>query len=385
MKIAIVGLYPKDPDRIRGGVEAVTLRLSRGLARRDGTEVHVVVSEPDREIGEHVTDEGVTVHSVGSPRRFGNVTFQRPARALIAQALRRIAPDVVHAHSAHREALGAVESGLPAVVTIHGLIEREIALETKFARRWRGVFRRRVMDLAFEKMRNAIVLGPLVQEHYRKELAHARVWVIENPVDDLFFTAEGPAQPDTLIYSGYLIPRKGIRNLLNALDIVRRKRPAARLRLAGLAPLPDYEGQVHDHVKKLGLEDAVDFLGSLSPAQLAAEYAGAAGMLLVSKQETLPVAIQEAMAAGLPVIASPVGGVPHLVDDGGNGFLVPWGDPEQLADRWLQLLEDDALRERLGASARRTAEERFRLDRVCERTLEVYREVIAGHGSGAPA
>jgi glycosyltransferase involved in cell wall biosynthesis len=148
--------------------------------------------------------------------------------------------------------------------------------------------------------------------------------------------------------------------------------------------MPDYERLVHQAVEELRLGDAVDFLGALAPADLAGEYASAAAMLLVSKQETLPVSIQEAMAAGLPVIASPVGGVPHLVRDGENGFLVPWGDPELLARRILELLEDPERAGVMGAAARRHAGERFRLESVCARTLDVYREVIAASGAAAP-
>jgi glycosyltransferase involved in cell wall biosynthesis len=86
------------------------------------------------------------------------------------------------------------------------------------------------------------------------------------------------------------------------------------------------------------------------------------------------------MAVGRPVIASPVGGVPHLVADGDNGFLVPHGDPPALAARMLELLGDPALRARFGRRARALAEERFRLDAVCRRTLDVYRAVAAGDG-----
>jgi glycosyltransferase involved in cell wall biosynthesis len=130
-------------------------------------------------------------------------------------------------------------------------------------------------------------------------------------------------------------------------------------------------------VARLGLEDAVRFLGPVAPEELAGEYARAACLVLVSRQETLPVAVQEAMAVGLPVIASPVGGVPHLVREGETGFLVPHGDPAALAERMVRLLRDGELRRRMGSVGRSVAEERFRLEDVCRRTLDVYREVLA--------
>jgi len=383
MKVAIVGKYPRRPEHLRGGVEAVTLRLTEGLARMPDVEVHVVVSESDREPGTTRTASGVLVHSIGGARRLGNVLFQLPDRRRIATALRELRPDVVHAHSVQREALGAVESGLPAVVTIHGILEREIALEKRLGKRARGVFRRGLIGHAFSRVRNVIVLSPAVAEHYRRRLAHARVWTIENPVDDLFFDQDLEPDPDTALFSGLLIPRKGVRNLLEAFRIVREQCPRARLRVAGMAPMADYEHEVHETLSRLGQRDAVTFLGQLAPAELAVEYARAAFLVLVSKQETLPVAIQEAMAVGRPVIASPVGGIPDLVHDGDSGYLVPYGDPAALAARMRELLDDADRRASLGARARAVAEERFRVESVCRRTLDVYREVIARHRSGS--
>jgi glycosyltransferase involved in cell wall biosynthesis len=174
-----------------------------------------------------------------------------------------------------------------------------------------------------------------------------------------------------------------VRNLLEAFRLARDRAPEARLRFAGLATIPEYEAAVHETVRRLGLEDAVEFLGALPPARLAAEYARCVFLALVSRQETLPVAIQEAMAVGRPVVASPVGGVPHLVREGENGFLVPWGDPERLATRFVELLRDRELRDRLGAAARRLAEEKFRLESVCRRTMDVYRDVVARHAAEA--
>jgi glycosyltransferase involved in cell wall biosynthesis len=380
LRVAIVGIYPRDPKVLRGGVEAVTLRLSQGLARTPGVdEVHVVVCEAGRPIGTSRPAPNLTVHSIGGSRRFGNLLFSRPDRRRIARALRHLAPDVVHAHSAHREALGAIESGLPTVVTIHGILEVEIGLERSLRRRFRNLFRRRLVASALRRLSAAILLSPTVEEHYRETLAHASTWVIENPVADRFFRTRAETEPHALLFSGLLIPRKGLRNLLAAVDLARREVPDVRLRLAGMATVPEYEAELRRVVRERGLESHVEFLGGLSPEALTAEVARCAALVLVSKQETLPVAIQEAMAAGKPVVASPVGGVPTLVRDGETGLLVRHGDPEALAAKLVRILSDEAFRERLGGRARQIAEERFTLESVCRRTVEVYETVIERH------
>lgn len=380
MKLAIVGQYPRDPTRLRGGVEAVTLRLSQGLAARDDVDVHMVVAEAGRAEGVTEQPDGVTLHSIGGTKSFGNFTFQLQDRRRIAAYLRRLAPDLVHAHSAHREALGSIESGLPVVVTVHGLIEEEIKLEKSLGKRFRGFFRHKVVNDAFRKMQNVILLSPSVAEHYTRKLAHARTWVVENPVHDRFFEATDPVDPATILYAGLLIPRKGIPNLLEAAAIARRTVPELRIRLAGQATHPEHESEIRTTIQQLGLQDAVTLLGAVAPDDLAREVRRATAFALVSKQETLPVAILEAMAAGTPVVASPVGGVPEVVRDDENGYLVPWGDPEMLADRFVALVAKPDLRARLGNHARKLAEERFTLHAVSERHVEIYREVLAQAG-----
>ncbi len=378
MKVAIVGIYPQNEDRIRGGVEAVTLALSRGLAAMEGIEVHVVVCDATRPTGDISPAPGLHVHSIGGAKRFGNILLGIPDRQRIARALRGIAPDVVHAHSADRSALGAMESGFPTVVTIHGIIEMETSLESNAAGKLRGLLRNMITAEALRKMKNVILLSPYVAEYYAKQLAGRRTWTIENPVDERFFALRRDVRPGTLLHSGLLIPRKGIRNLLEALHLASHDAPGIRLRLAGASTIPEYRRKIDDTISWFNLTDRVDFLGGLSPAEVAEELSRAAALVMVSRQETLPVAIQEAMAAGVPVIASPVGGIPMIVREGETGYLVEYGDAKALAKRMVEIVTDDEVRLRMGTRGREIAKERFTLESVCQRTVAVYREVIAG-------
>jgi glycosyltransferase involved in cell wall biosynthesis len=98
--------------------------------------------------------------------------------------------------------------------------------------------------------------------------------------------------------------------------------------------------------------------------------------VLSSRAEGLPISILEAMAAGLPVVATRVGGIPELVVDGETGFLVPAGDAPARADALRRLVEDPALRERLGAAGRRRAEELFDLPRFRQEHVELYDRLL---------
>jgi glycosyltransferase involved in cell wall biosynthesis len=133
---------------------------------------------------------------------------------------------------------------------------------------------------------------------------------------------------------------------------------------------------VSERVRVLGLEDRVELLGSLPAERLQAEYQRAAVFVLPSAQETSPLVIAEAMAAGVPVVATRAGGVAHLVEEGQTGFLVDVGDTNALAQRLAKLLGDERGRRAFALAARRRAE-RFRPAAVAERVRAVYEEAVA--------
>ncbi|QIA26691.1 glycosyltransferase family 4 protein [Thermaerobacter sp. PB12/4term] len=128
--------------------------------------------------------------------------------------------------------------------------------------------------------------------------------------------------------------------------------------------------------RTLGIGHRVRFLGAQPDGAGAVQDAAVA--VLCSQREGLPLAVLEAMAAGVPVVASAVGGVPEAVRPGVTGYLVPPGDPAALAHCLRLLLADPILRQRMGAAARARYESRFTVDRMVEATLAVYRRVCGG-------
>ena len=124
---------------------------------------------------------------------------------------------------------------------------------------------------------------------------------------------------------------------------------------------------------QLGLGGRVEFTGWLEAERARATLAAATIFVLPSFVEGMPMALLEAMALGLPVIATPVGGVPEIVTHQVDGLLVPPGDVDALAAAIARLMSEPALRERLGRAARETAAQRFSLDSAVERLLGIYR------------
>jgi glycosyltransferase involved in cell wall biosynthesis len=127
---------------------------------------------------------------------------------------------------------------------------------------------------------------------------------------------------------------------------------------------------------ELELQDLVRFLGRVDESKLMDCYAAADVFALPSASEAQGIVALEAMACGLPVVASAVGGLPGTVKHGDTGYLVRSGDVAAVSDRLRDLLLDDARRAAFGAAAREAVEREFTWQRAIEATIEVYREVL---------
>jgi glycosyltransferase involved in cell wall biosynthesis len=203
-----------------------------------------------------------------------------------------------------------------------------------------------------------------------------RIEITWNGVDPHLFCLDthNSADPNRLLYVGRLAPGKGLRDLVQALELVILQYPEVRISLAGDGPL---RGEITSLIKRSGLEENMKLLGHVdSRERLCALYQRAWGLILSSRHESLPTVILEAMACGTPVIATRVGSVMDVISDGVSGILVPPRAPEQMAEAICRLLGDAALRARLGATARHTVEERFSWQAVGSNYLRCYQTLL---------
>jgi glycosyltransferase involved in cell wall biosynthesis len=167
-----------------------------------------------------------------------------------------------------------------------------------------------------------------------------------------------------------LVPHKGQRHLVEAAAIVVRQVPDARFVIAGEGELREaLERQVREH----HLEKHV-FLAGFRPDVLSVHKAFDI-FVMSSVTEGLGTSVLDAMAAGKPVVGTTAGGIPESVVDGETGLLVAPRDPQGLASAIVRLLNDEALRRRMGAAGLARAREKFSAERMVQETLRVYRRV----------
>jgi glycosyltransferase involved in cell wall biosynthesis len=183
---------------------------------------------------------------------------------------------------------------------------------------------------------------------------------IPNGVDTARFSPAAPAVRERceLLFTGRLAPQKGVDVLLNALTKVCG---AWRLRIAGDGPERERLAALSKH---LGIAKQVEFLGWAQRDELPALYRSADIFVFPSYDEGMPNVVLEALASGLPVVATRIAGNDQLVAHGENGMLVPTGDAGAFAEALLPLMQDTELRKKMGVRSRAIAVEQFSWERA---------------------
>lgn len=181
--------------------------------------------------------------------------------------------------------------------------------------------------------------------------------------------------PDAVViaFMGRLGARKGVYDLLEAFELLAKEVTAARLVLGGDGDVENVKAVV----EKKSLDKHVSVLGWVSGDRKIEVFRKADIYVLPSYNEGLPGSILEAMAAGAPIVSTPVGGIPEAVIDGTNGFLVQPGDIKSLHQKLLILCTDRALRERMGRESKRLIEEKFDIRRIVEDLVDCYQQMLA--------
>jgi D-inositol-3-phosphate glycosyltransferase len=373
-----------------GGQNVHVAALSAALARQ-GAEVVVHTRRDDPALPERVAvAPGVTVEHVdaGPPVPIPKdelLPHLDELAARLRQSWRADPPDVVHAHF-WMSGLAALTAGrplgLPVVQTFHalGVVKRRYqgARDTSPPTRLRDE-----RFLARQADRIVATCSDEVFELVRMGADLRRITVVPCGVDLGLFRPDGPAEPrdpgrSRLLVVSRLVERKGSGSVITALAelpetelVVAGGPPARRLaedpearRLAALA-------------ERLGMAGRVRFRGQVAPGDLPALYRSADLVVCVPWYEPFGIVPLEAMACGVPVVASAVGGLVDSVVDGVAGVHVPPRRPDLLASVLAGLLADPARRAALGAAGARRALRRYRWDRIARGTLDVYAGLTA--------
>jgi glycosyltransferase involved in cell wall biosynthesis len=290
----------------------------------------------------------------------------------------------VHTHLLHADLYGLPAArwvGVPAVRSIHRtvgrrgyrslermvgpLASRTIAISEEVAR-----FTREARVASLDRVRvvpYGIDASPFAMSDEERGLARQELGV-------------GPDEVAVGIASR-LVPGKGHTFLIDALAVAQPEAPPIRLRIAGDGPL---RAELEQHARRLA-PGVARFMGHVVDVS---RFMAACDVLVFPTfpafGEGFGLAALEALAAGCPVVATPVGSMPEMVVDGVTGLLVPPGDVPRLAGALVHLAGNPVLRRTLGANAARRARTDFGVEPMVDATLRIYEEVLSGHAGVAP-
>lgn len=352
-----------------GGLERVVVNLARGCRGSRYRAVVCCLEEAGDLAGEVAAAGGLVLTLAKRPG------IDVGAAVRLSRLLRRERASVVHTHNVTPHLTGLVAARLAGV---------PVVVHTKHGRNYPGDRRKVLLNRLLARGTDAVVA---VSEDTRRVVLDIertnprRVRCILNGVDtELYRPAGDPAtRPPVIGTVARLSPEKDQQSMLAAFRLVLNEVADARLVIAGSGPC---EAELRATAASLGITASVDFLG------VSHDVPGVLGTFSVftlsSTTEGLSMTLIEALAAGVPAVATDVGGNREIINPPVCGLIVPPSDPAALAAAWIELLRDPERRAGMGAAGRARVVERFSVERMVTEYQDLYDELLDRKGAGTP-
>ncbi|HUT04557.1 MAG TPA: glycosyltransferase family 4 protein [bacterium] len=368
--------YPTVSSAGHGGVGTSVQILARGLCARGHKAFVMGMGAQDGEW----TDMGVKITYLRASRlpKLSAVTNILRARRFLKKVISGNSIDLIEATESNAAFL-PFDVPRPKVIKLRGS-HRFHTFYGGVRPRWS---RAALQDWALRKPDALAAISRFVLEETIR-LARLRpklTRVIPNAVDTILFCPGGAccAEPDLIVFAGTLYQLKGIDKLVDAMPFVLRKRPNARLIVAGREPLPGRgmfsQSELEARMDKW-VRPRVEFTGFFPHDRLRDLFVRAAVCVFPSIMETFGNVVIEAMACGKAVVASRTGPGPEIIEDGVSGLLCDPYDPADIANKILEVLDNPDLAERLGQNARKRVLENFSADIIVQKNIAFYEECI---------
>jgi glycosyltransferase involved in cell wall biosynthesis len=346
--------------------------LFQGFAMLPEVTVHVVTCTQQAMRSPEKLAPNIHFHSLHVPK-FGwmRTGYQGCIRA-VRRKLRDIRPDVVHGQGTEREcSVSAVLSGYPNVLTIHGnmrLIAR--LLDAKpFSYHWLAA---QLEGLVLPRTDGVVCITKYTQKAVQQ--AARKTWVLPNAVDAAFFdVAPKPDEVPLLLCVGTVTRRKNQNDFLRALDPLAQQLPFRVLFLGAASPDDPYG---REFFKLLSERPWAKYGGFINRQESRQVFGRASLLVLPTLEDNCPMVVLEAMAAGVPVVASRVGGIPELIDNELTGLFCEPQRPETIREAVRRVLADPALRLRLSVAGKQSALDRFCPKVIAKQHLAIYRTLL---------
>jgi len=287
----------------------------------------------------------------------------------LLKEIKRIDPDLVHAHGTELSyGITAAISNYPSIISLQGIINELI----KNSRNFRYFIVAKLEKYTLKRGMYFIAKTSFARKFIQSINPNAKVFDIENPMHESFFSVKRNCKINRcILFVGSIIKEKGIEELIQAISYLHD----VKLKIIGNGKL-FYINYLKNMVCSLGIFDNVEWLGHKTSEEIAVEFESAAMLALPSYMENSPNVVSEAMCAGVPVVATSVGGIPDIVIHEKTGLLVKSQNIHQLADAMQNILENHGKARKMGLAARKEGIRRFSPKTAAEKTINAYRHVL---------
>jgi glycosyltransferase involved in cell wall biosynthesis len=344
--------------------------LLQGFAKLPDVEVHVVSCAQRPMKSPAKLAETIFFHSLHVPKIGWLRTGYQGCIRAVRRKLREIRPDIVHGQGTERDCgVCAIFSGYPNVLTIHGnmrLVAR-VNRARPFTYPW---FAARLEHFTIPRSDGVVCITNYTREAVAS-LAR-KTWVVPNAVDSSFFEIKRqPASSVRILCVATVDGRKNQNALIRAVDTLR---PQGKFELLFLGAANRDTAYAREFFELLETRPWCRYAGFADRNALRQHLASASGLVLPSLEDNCPMVILEAMAAGVPVAAARVGGVPDLVRHGETGLLFDPLSEHAMAAAMKELVENHE--PSMAARAQGEAQKRFHPEIIAARHVEIYREIL---------
>jgi glycosyltransferase involved in cell wall biosynthesis len=359
MKIVI--LVHQFPPKWLAGTELATYYLAENLAQR-GHEIHVITSL-DRGLPEESFEKGFHIHRL--PRIGIRFVAGLIFWAEIVRKIKKINPDIIHVQS--------INIAIPVWIS-KKILKIPFVVMGQGSDIYLPVWFTKLTSKTLMKNADSVIALTNDMKRVMQDIYDRDIVVVPNGIDLNEYIVRLPIQriersEKRILFVGRLHPIKGVRYLLQAMLLIHKDMPKARLILVGDGEERDYLENLTDH---LGLRECVDFVGKVPHGRIPDFMRQSDLFVLPSLSESFGIVNLEAMACRLPIVATNVAGIPDLIENGVNGYLVPPENFQEMANKIMLILKDPLLAYKLSENNFKKSQA-YSWEKITEKLESIYK------------
>ncbi len=324
---------------------------------------------------DYIFEEGrVHYFYLKTPIRHGRKWMLYAADVLkLRKVAKNVAPDLIHAQGTENcYGLAAWITGYPMLISLHAATPQMHRFYSWRSGAWLNSLTERFV---LKRTKYVHTQTAYLKDYYGYLLGHAWVKSLDLPANSIFFSVENRAKSNRIVFVGSSLRLKGADTLIKITQLLQKKFHDIEVDIIG-SGTNSFISTLNGLALKCGVATRLKFWGLLRPDEIAARLSLAKVFVAPTRVDTYGMSAIEALCAGVPVVSSSIMGVPYVIEDGVNGFLLDPEDVEGFAEKIILLMKNENLRQKMGQKGREIALRRWHPEIVTTTMLEMYQNIL---------